>query len=183
MNIVVYGSLTSSSPSDDSRHHELIPLQVDSTAQKRMQLIASAAEGFTPYGDTPAVPLDLVDISGFNAVAIQQPALDAAIHTLALAQLGATSKNAGLLLHAQREYGRSLRLLSYHITRSHSSKVWDQQVASAIVLLKFCEVRPNLYWWMIQEVSLKCPPNYSLSKHCTSRSPSAYTTLVFGAST
>jgi hypothetical protein len=105
-----------------------------------MQLIASAAEGFTPFGDMPVVPLDLMDISRFNTVSIQQPALDGAIYTLALAQLGVTSKNADLRLHAQREYGRSLRLLSSYIARSSPSKVWDQQAASAIVVLKFCEV-------------------------------------------
>ena len=109
-----------------------------------MQLIASAAVGFVPYGDTPAVPLDLMDISRFNAVSIRQPPLDAAIYTLALAQLGTTSKNADLLALAQREYGRSLRLLSSYITRSRSSKVWDSQVASAIVVLRFCEVSSNL---------------------------------------
>lgn len=110
-----------------------------------MQLIASAAEGFTPFGDVPMVPLDLMDISRFNAVSIRQPALDAAIYTLALVQLGATSKNADLMVHAQREYGRSLRLLSSYIARSASSKVWDQQAASAIVVLKFCEVRLTRY--------------------------------------
>ena len=118
---------------------------MDSTAQKRMQLIASAAEGFVPYGDTPAVPLDLMDISRFNAISIRQPVLDAAMSTLALAHLGTTWKNPDLLVHAQREYGRSLRLLSSYITRSNSSKVWDPQVASAMVVLKFCEVRSTLY--------------------------------------
>lgn len=105
-----------------------------------MQLIASASSKMVPFGEEPAVPLDLMDISGFNAVQVRQPALEAAIDALAMVQLGTTQKNPGLLAHAQRDYGRSLHLLSSYISRLGSSEVWDDQMTSAIVVLKYCEV-------------------------------------------
>jgi hypothetical protein len=137
VNIVVYSS-SGSSPESDSPRNLNLPLQINSTAQKRIQLVVSAASKLVPVGESPAVPLDLMDIAGFNAIQIRQPALEAAIDALALVQLGTTSKNATLLARAQRDYGRSLRLLSSYI--AGSSQVWDEQMASAIVVLKYCEV-------------------------------------------
>lgn len=103
-----------------------------------MQLVVSAASKLVPTGESPAVPLDLLDIAGFNAIQIRQPALEAAIDTLALVQLGTSSKDRTLLACAQREYGRALSLLNSYITNTF--RVWDDQMASAIVVLKYCEV-------------------------------------------
>ena len=131
-------SSSGSSPDSDNSLGLNLPMQVSSTAQKRIQLVVSAASKLVPGGESPAVPLDLMDIAGFNAMQIHQPALEAAIDALALVQLGTTSNDANLLTHAQRDYGRSLRLLSSYI--SGSSKLWDEQMASAMVVLNYCEV-------------------------------------------
>ena len=137
VNIVMYGS-SGSSPESDSSQGLNLSLKISSTAQKRIQLVVSAASKLVPCGESPAVPLDLMDIAGFNAMQIRQPALEAAIDALALVQLGTVSNNVDLLARAQSDYGRSLRLLRSYI--AGSSKVWDEQMASAIVLLKYCEV-------------------------------------------
>lgn len=154
-----------------------MPLQMRGAPQKRMQLIASASDWFVPFGGTPKVPLDLMDISRFNGVTIQQPALDAAIHALALVQLGTSSRNPDLLAHAQKEYGRSLRLLSSYIARS--SKVWDEETASAIVVLKYCEASLKLRRWIAFGASANYIIQRSLSILCTLHKLPAYTTLVY----
>lgn len=132
-------SSQSNSPSSDSS--QSLPLQVNSAAQKRMQLVSAASSGLVPFGEKPIVPLDLMDIAGFNAVRIRQPALEAAVDALALVQLGTASKDNALRARAQRDYGRSLRLLSSYIAESGKRQLWDEQIASAIVVLKYCEVR------------------------------------------
>lgn len=147
VNIVMYGS-SGSSPDSDSSQSVNFPMHINAAAQKRMQLVVSASSKLVPVGEMPAVPLDLLDIAGFNAIEIRQPALQSAIDTLALVQLGTSSKDRTLLACAQREYGRGLTLLNSYITNTF--RVWDEQMASAIVVLKYCEV-PRRYNCKLEE--------------------------------
>lgn len=96
---------------------------------------------FVPPSDTPKVPLDLMDISRFNDAHIRQPSLIAACQTLSLVQVGTARRDDSMLAMARHEYGRSLRLLSLFLASSGTATVWDQEVVSAIVVLRFCEVR------------------------------------------
>ena len=82
-----------------------------------------------------------MDVSPFNAVSVKQPALSAAIYTLALAQAGTTHSDYTLLAYAQQEYGRTLRLISSWISRHKKADATDMEIISAIVVLKYCEVR------------------------------------------
>lgn len=92
-----------------------------------------------PLDGCPRVPLDLMDVSGFNAVPTQRPALQSATLALALAQLGTTAKDQNLVVQAQREYGSSLRAVAHHIAKANFCHVFDIQTVSAIVILKYCE--------------------------------------------
>jgi hypothetical protein len=95
-----------------------------------------------PQGTFTSVPLDLMDISPFYYMQINQPVLVAAMDTLALVQLGTAFKDPSILMQAKRSYGRSLRLLVHTVSMLQpGEESWDEQLVSAVLITALSGVR------------------------------------------
>lgn len=84
------------------------------------------------------------DFSVLANVTPKQPALQLAIDTLSLAQIGTSFKSDRMLAESRQTYGRALQCLVATLGHSQSEACLDGEVLATITVLGFCEVRQSL---------------------------------------
>lgn len=135
------GTVASSSSSSSSS-----PLlqEINCVPQNRLQAVSVAMSKLVPAGEPVETALDLMNIAPFYFMHIRQPVLVAAMDTLALVQLGTSYKDKGVLVQAQRSYGKCLLLLLQTISSMPKGVVWDEQIASAVLVIALAGVSSTI---------------------------------------
>lgn len=113
---------------------------INCVPQNRLQAVSVAMSKLVPAGESVETALDLMNIAPFYFMQIRQPVLVAAMDTLALVQLGTSYKDKGVLVQAQRSYGKCLLLLLQTISSMPKGVVWDEQIASAVLVIALAGV-------------------------------------------
>lgn len=114
--------------------------EISCVPQNRLQAVSVAMSKLVPAGESVDTALDLMNIAPFYFMQIRQPVLVAAMDTLALVQLGTSYKDQGVLVQAQRSYGKCLLLLLQTISSMPEGIAWDEQVASAVLVIALAGV-------------------------------------------
>jgi len=134
------GSETLSSGTIASNSSSPLLQNINCVPQNRLQAVSVAMSKLIPAGEPVETALDLMNIAPFYFMQIRQPVLVAAMDTLALVQLGTSYKDHGVLVQAQRSYGKCLLLLLQTISSMPKGVEWDEQIASAVLVIALAGV-------------------------------------------